>query len=180
MRISNQTPQVSPQNNKCAGVPGEKPAAEPKDKVTILSALSYISESPKTFTQVLAQTTLAAGAGSVSGALVDSHHGRSVGFGAAGGALGGAVVIGAAAGVVGGLATRSVSTGLKCAGGGAAAGAVVGALFGAASGQVNYMLNTALPWSPAVNGAVLAGGSTFARGVYHLVTNAKHEHDAAK
>jgi hypothetical protein len=178
VRIGNQTPPVATQAQKTSAGKGETSSVAPTDKVSLLDKMEALNNKPATITNVLRNAAVSAGFGALTGQFIDSHQGRSVGLNAFAAAGVGGVIVGLPTALFTGLATSDSSKALKYGAIGFAGGAAAGGVLGAVAGQVNYLLNHALPWSPAINGAVLGGGFSLASGVTSLVRQAHKEHQA--
>ena len=178
MRIGTQIPPVSSQTPKVKGSNGDTTSAQPTEKVSLLEKMDGLGKKPATVTSVLRNAAISAGFGAISGHFIDSHQGRSIGINAAALAGVSGLVIGLPTALITGLATNNGAKALQYGAIGFVGGAAAGGVFGAVAGQVNYLLNHALPWSPAVNGAVLGGGLSLATGVGTLISQAHKTHQA--
>ncbi len=151
-----------------------KEAEAPKDG--FLDKVSRWSEGPTTVSGVAMRTVHGAVFGAIGGHLISGNQARSIGMNAALGAslAGGLCGLGGAlwGALEGDKALKYGGTGLLV--GGAAGGAV-----GAAVGYADNWLNSALPWTPAINGAVLGAGCALVGGVYSLATQKKPEQQPA-
>jgi hypothetical protein len=168
----NNTPVVRQAQANQAAAPA-KEAEAPKE--SFLDKMARRDKAPVTISRVAINTLRGAVGGAICGHFIDSNKSRSVGMNAAMGAAVGGVACGAIGTAFGAFAGKPLEYG----GGGLLVGAAAGGALGAAGGYVNYVLNSALPWSPAVNGAVLGAGGALIAGVYSLATQKAPTEQAA-
>ena len=118
--------------------------------------------------KIVLNTLYSAGAGALAGHYIHGSDARSTTYGAiAGGVIGSGV--GALAGGGYGWLKDSENTKMWSLGGAAVGGAAGAAIFGLV-GHIDHVINSALPWSPAVNGAVIGGSLALAGGIYQMAT----------
>lgn len=151
-----------------------KEAEAPKE--SFLAKMARRDSEPVTVSRVAINTLKGAVGGAVCGHFISSSKGRSIGFNAAAGAAVGGGLLGLGGAFVGALAGDKAA---KYGGTGLVVGAAAGGALGAAGGYVDYLLNSALPWTPAINGAVLGASGALIGGIYSLATQKAPEQKPA-
>lgn len=170
MKIQGQKPPVNNTPAPAPKPPSEPPAPQdpqnPKDHV----GPSQEKSKEMTWSKLALRTAYGAGAGALCGKYIDGNRHTSVTYQVTSNAIGfgvGAGLLGGVLGIFEGHPIRDGAIGL-------AGGAAVGAGIGYLQGNINYLLNSALPWSPAINGAVLGGGGTLVSGLVQMAYQHSH------
>jgi hypothetical protein len=146
----------------------------PKD--SFLDKVSKFNEGPTTPSGVAMRTIQGAVFGAIGGHVISGNKARSIGLNAALGAAIGGGGLGVGGLIVGAL---SGDKALKYGGTGLLVGGLTGGVLGAGVGYADNWLNSALPWTPAINGAVIGGGFALIGGIYSLATQKKPEQQPA-